>query len=160
AIFLTRQLLSYLPACAGDVLPIAPPLEPAGPDPGGVVPIDPRRIYDVRTAIDGIVDADSFLESSPGWAPNLVTGFARIEGGPVGIAANQPRHLAGVLDVDASQKGAHFVRTCNNFQIPLIVLVDTPGFLPGSSQEAAGVIRHGATLLHAFAHSTVPRFTV
>jgi acetyl-CoA carboxylase carboxyltransferase component len=160
AIFLTRRLLSYLPACAGDALPIAPAAEPAGADPGAVVPIDARRVYDVRAAIDGIVDADSFLESSPEWAPNLVTGFARIEGGPVGIAANQPRHLAGVLDVEASQKAAEFVRTCNAYGVPLVVLVDTPGFLPGSSQEALGVIRHGAKLLHAFAESTVPRFTV
>jgi acetyl-CoA carboxylase carboxyltransferase component len=160
AIFLTRQLLTYLPASKGEALPIAPAAEPAGPDPGAVVPLDARRIYDVRAVIDGIVDADSFLEASPHWAPNLVTGFARIEGGPIGIVANQPRHLAGVIDVAASEKGAEFVRTCNAFGVPLVVLVDTPGFLPGSSQEALGVIRHGAKLLRAFAASTVPRFTV
>ena len=124
------------------------------------MPLDGRRIYDVRDAINGIVDAESLLESTPHWARNLVTAFARIEGMPVGIVANQPRHLGGVIDAEASQKGGRFVRTCNAFGIPLVVLVDTPGFLPGSQQEAIGVIRHGAKLLHAFAEATVPRFTV
>jgi acetyl-CoA carboxylase carboxyltransferase component len=160
AIFLVRQLLSYLPASAWDTPPTAPGADPAGPDPGGVVPLDSRRVYDVRAAIDGIVDADSLLESSPAWAPNLVTALARIEGRPVGIIANQPRHLGGVIDADAAQKGGRFVRTCNAFGLPLVVLVDTPGFLPGSRQEAIGVIRHGAKLLHAFAEARVPRFTV
>jgi acetyl-CoA carboxylase carboxyltransferase component len=160
AVLLTRRLLSYLPTCAGDPLPSATPAEPAGADPGTVVPLDDRRVYDVRAVVDGIVDSGSFLEASPKWARNLVTAFARIEGGPVGIIANQPRYLAGVLDVDASQKGAEFVRTCTAFGIPLVVLVDTPGFLPGTKQETRGVIRHGARLLHAFAESTVPRFSV
>jgi acetyl-CoA carboxylase carboxyltransferase component len=160
AIFLVRQLLSYLPANAWEPPPVTTAADPVGPDPGGVVPIEPRRVYDVRDAIDGIVDAESVLEASPGWAPNLVTALARIEGRPVGIVANQPRHLGGVIDSEASQKGARFVRTCNAFGLPLVVLVDTPGFLPGSSQEVAGVIRHGAKLLHAFAEATVPRFTV
>ncbi|MGH2944378.1 MAG: acyl-CoA carboxylase subunit beta, partial [Solirubrobacteraceae bacterium] len=160
AIFLVRQLLTYLPASTWDAPPVALSAEPAGPDPGGTVPLDGRRAYDVRDAIDGIVDADSFLESAADWAPNLVTALARIDGTPVGIVANQPRHLGGVIDADASQKGARFVRTCNAFGLPLVVLVDTPGFLPGSKQEAIGVIRHGAKLLHAFAEATVPRFTV
>jgi len=160
AIFLVRQLLTYLPASAGETVPAATAADPSGPDPGGVVPLDSRRVYDVRNAIEGIVDADSLLESSADWAPNLVCGFARIEGRPVGIVANQPRHLGGVIDADASQKGGRFVRTCNAFGIPLVVLVDTPGFLPGAKQEAIGVIRHGAKLLHAFAEATVPRFTV
>jgi acetyl-CoA carboxylase carboxyltransferase component len=160
AVFLARQLLSYLPASAWDTPPLALPADPAGPDPGGVVPLDGRRVYDVRDAIDGIVDADSVLESAPRWGPNLVTALARIDGIPVGIVANQPRHLGGVIDAEASQKGARFVRTCNAFGVPLVVLVDTPGFLPGSKQEAIGVIRHGAKLLHAFAEATVPRFTV
>jgi acetyl-CoA carboxylase carboxyltransferase component len=160
AVFLVRQLLAYLPASAWDPAPAALPADPARPDPGGVVPLDGRRSYDVRDAIDGIVDAESFLESSPRWAPNLVTAFARIDGAPIGVVANQPRHLGGVIDAEASQKGGRFVRTCNAFGIPLVVLVDTPGFLPGSKQEAIGVIRHGAKLLHAFAEATVPRFTV
>jgi acetyl-CoA carboxylase carboxyltransferase component len=160
AIFLVRQLLTYLPSSAWDAPPVALAADPAGPDPGGTVPLDSRRAYDVRDAIDGIVDAESFLESAPRWAPNIVTAFARIEGMPVGIVANQPRHLGGVIDAEASQKGGRFVRTCNAFGIPLVVLVDTPGFLPGSKQESIGVIRHGAKLLHAFAEATVPRFTV
>jgi acetyl-CoA carboxylase carboxyltransferase component len=160
AIFLVRQLLTYLPSSAWDAPPVALAADPAGPDPGGTVPLDGRRAYDVRDAIDGIVDAESFLESAPRWAPNIVTAFARIEGMPVGIVANQPRHLGGVIDAEASQKGGRFVRTCNAFGIPLVVLVDTPGFLPGSKQESIGVIRHGAKLLHAFAEATVPRFTV
>lgn len=160
AVFLVRQLLSYLPDSAWDKAPVALPAEPAGPDPGGIVPLDGRRVYDVRDAMNGIIDADSFLESSPAWAPNLVTGLGRIDGMPVGLVANQPRHLGGVIDAEASQKGARFVRTCNAFALPLVVLVDTPGFMPGSKQEAIGVIRHGAKLLHAFAEATVPRFSV
>jgi acetyl-CoA carboxylase carboxyltransferase component len=160
AVFVVRQLLSYLPANAWDTAPVALSVDPAGPDPGGVVPLDGRRAYDVRAAIDGIVDADSLLESAPLWAPNLVTAFGRIDGMPIGIVANQPRYLGGVIDADASQKGGRFVRTCNAFGIPLVVLVDTPGFLPGSKQEAIGVIRHGAKLLHSFSEATVPRFTV
>jgi len=136
------------------------PVPPAGADAGGVVPIDSRRAYDVRDAMLGIFDGDSLLEVSPAWARNLVTALARLDGRPVGVVANQPKHLGGVIDADASQKGARFVRTCNAFGLPLIVLVDTPGFLPGSEQEAMGVIRHGAGLLHAFAEATVPRVTV
>jgi acetyl-CoA carboxylase carboxyltransferase component len=114
----------------------------------------------VRDVARGIVDAGSILEVARDWAPNIVTLLARIDGRPVGVVANQPRHLGGVIDAAASQKGARFVRTCNAFQIPLVVLVDTPGFLPGSQQETIGVIRHGAKLLHAFAEATVPRITV
>src|SRR3954454_12303909 len=158
--FLVRQVLSYLPAHDWEAPPRSEPADPSGPDPGGVVPIESRRVYDVRDAIAGIVDGGSVLGSSPDWAPNLVTAFARIDGRPVGIVANQPRHLGGVIDAEASQKGGRFVRTCNAFGIPLVVLVDTPGFLPGSKQEAIGVIRHGAKLLHAFAEASVPRFTV
>jgi acetyl-CoA carboxylase carboxyltransferase component len=160
SIFLVRELLAYLPQNAWATAPLATSAEPDGPDPGGVAPIDPRRAYDTREVIRGIVDGGSILEVSPRWAQNLVTAFARIEGRPVGIVANQPRHLGGVIDADAAQKGSRFVRTCNAFGIPLVVLVDTPGFLPGTSQESIGVIRHGAKLLYAFAEATVPRFTV
>ena len=124
------------------------------------MPANPRRPYDMRAVLAGVFDAESVLEVAPRWAPNVVTAFARLEGGPVGVLANQPAHLGGVLDADASQKAARFVRTCNAFGLPIIVLVDTPGFLPGTRQEAAGVIRHGAKLLHAFAEATVPRLTV
>jgi acetyl-CoA carboxylase carboxyltransferase component len=160
SIFLVRQLLGYLPDHAGERPPRATPADPDAPPPGACVPSDPRRAYDVRDVARGIADAGSMLEVAPRWAPNIVTLLARIDGRPVGIVANQPRHLGGVIDADASQKGARFVRTCNAFQIPLVVLVDTPGFLPGSPQEAIGVIRHGAKLLHAFAEATVPRVTV
>jgi acetyl-CoA carboxylase carboxyltransferase component len=160
AIFIVRQLLGYLPSSAGERPPPAGALEPAGPDPGAAVPLDSGRVYDVRTAIEGIVDADSLLEAAPRWARNLVTALARIDGRPVGIVASQPRHLGGVIDAEASQKGARFVRMCDAFGLPLVVLVDTPGFLPGSGQEAAGAIRHGAGLLRAFAAARVPRITV
>jgi acetyl-CoA carboxylase carboxyltransferase component len=160
AIFLVRQLLSYLPANAWTPPPAHAPADPAGADPGGTVPLEMRRGYDVRVALDGIVDAESMLEYAPEWAPNIVTAFARIQGTAIGVIANQPRHLGGVIDADASQKAARFVTTCDRFGLPLVVLVDTPGFLPGSRQESAGVIRHGARLLHAFAQATVPRFTV
>jgi acetyl-CoA carboxylase carboxyltransferase component len=107
-----------------------------------------------------LVDGGELLEISAGWARNLVTGLARIDGRTVGVIANQPRYLGGVLDAASSQKGAHFVSKCNSFGVPLLVLVDTPGYMPGTKQEAAGVIRFGATLVRAFAEATVPRVTV
>jgi len=114
----------------------------------------------VRSVIAGIADGGDLLEVAPGWARNLVTAFVRIEGRPVGVIANQPRYLGGVLDTASSEKGARFVSQCDAFGVPMLVLVDTPGFMPGSSQEAAGVIRLGATFVHAFARATVPRVTV
>jgi acetyl-CoA carboxylase carboxyltransferase component len=107
-----------------------------------------------------LCDGGRLLEIGPRYARNIVCALARIDGRAVGIVANQPRHLGGVLDADGAQKAARFVRTCNLFGLPLVVLVDTPGFLPGTKQEAAGVIRHGAKLVHAFAECTVPRVTV
>lgn len=160
AILLARRLLTYLPQNASAAPPQAPAVEPTGPDPGGLVPLDPRSPYDMRRALEGIIDGGSLLEVAPSWAPNIVTAFARVEGRPIGIVANQPNHVGGVIDAEASQKGGRFVRTCNAFGIPLAVFVDTPGFLPGIEQEAIGVIRHGAKLLHAFAEASVPRFTV
>jgi acetyl-CoA carboxylase carboxyltransferase component len=114
----------------------------------------------VRDALRGVVDAGSLLELCPRWARNVVTTFARIEGRPVGIVANQPHHLAGVLDAEASEKAARFVTFCDSFGLPLIAVVDTPGFMPGSKQERAGVIRHGASLVRAFAAARVPKLTV
>jgi acetyl-CoA carboxylase carboxyltransferase component len=130
------------------------------PDPGRHVPAASRGVYDVRHVARDIVDDGRLLEVAPRWARNIVVGFARLEGRPVGIVANQPRHLGGVLDVSASEKGARFVATCDAFRVPLLVLVDTPGFMPGTSQESAGVIRHGAELVRAFASATVTRLTV
>lgn len=129
-------------------------------DPGRHVPDSPRRVYDVRDVARDLLDDGELLEVARRWAPNLVVGLGRLCGRPVGIVANQPRHLAGVIDVSASEKGARFVRTCGHFGIPLVVLVDTPGFMPGSGQESAGIIRHGAELVRAFAGSSVPRVTV
>jgi acetyl-CoA carboxylase carboxyltransferase component len=129
-------------------------------DPGDLVPAAPRRTYDVRDVIRAIADAGQLLEMAPRWARNMVTGFCRIEGRAVAVIANQPRYLGGVIDSDASEKAARFVRTCSSFGLPLVVLVDTPGFMPGMSQESAGVIRHGAALLRAFAEADVPRLTV
>jgi acetyl-CoA carboxylase carboxyltransferase component len=160
SIFLVRQLLGYFPQNAWETLPERTPVAPSGAQPAGVVPVDPRRPYDMCAVLQGVFDGDSVLEVSPRWAPNIVTAFGRLDGRPVGVIANQPRYLGGVIDAVASQKAARFVRVCNAFGLPLAVLVDTPGFLPGTQQEAAGVIRHGAKLLHAFAEATVPRLTV
>jgi acetyl-CoA carboxylase carboxyltransferase component len=129
-------------------------------DPGAVVPIEPRRVYDVRDALRGIVDAGSLLELCPRWARNVVTTLARVDGRPLGVVANQPRHLAGVLDAEGSEKAARFVQFCDSFGLPLVAVVDTPGFMPGSRQERAGVIRHGASLVRAFAAARVPKLTV
>jgi propionyl-CoA carboxylase beta chain len=160
ALALARRVLSYLPSSAWSPLPTVESRGPAHDDPGAVVPSQARDPYDVREVIAGIVDEGSLLELQEGWARNLVIGFARIEGGTVGIVANQPAWLAGVLDASASEKGARFVRFCDAFGIPLVVLVDVPGFLPGSSQEHGGVIRRGAKLLHAFTSATVPRISL
>jgi acetyl-CoA carboxylase carboxyltransferase component len=149
----TRALLSYL---GPPVDPVAPPLI----DPGGLVPRAPRKTYDVRGVIRAVADGGEFFELGPRWARNMTTGFCRIEGRAVGVVANQPRHLGGVIDSDASEKAARFVDTCSSFGLPLVVFVDTPGFMPGVAQESAGVIRHGASLLRAFARATVPRLTV
>ena len=117
-------------------------------------------MYDVRDVVRRVVDGGKLLEVAERWARNMVVGFARIEGRSVGIVANNPHRLGGCIDSEAAQKAARFVRTCNSFGLPLVVLVDAPGFIPGTKQEASGVIRHGAKLLHAFAEATVPRLTV
>jgi acetyl-CoA carboxylase carboxyltransferase component len=155
-----RDLLGYLPSHRDAPVPTRESRPASGRDPSACVPRQARRVYDVRDVISCLTDDGELLEVSAGWARNLVTGFARIDGRPVGIIANQPRYLGGVLDAASAQKGARFVSKCNAFRIPLVVLVDTPGFMPGRKQESAGVIRFGASLLHAFAEATVPRVTV
>jgi acetyl-CoA carboxylase carboxyltransferase component len=160
AVQLVRDLLAYLPQQSGHVPPIGPPAEVPFEDPHEVVPTEARHVYDVREVIRSLADGGDMLEMSARWARNMVTAFARIDGRPVGVIANQPWYLGGVIDSDAAQKAAKFVRICNSFGLPLVVLVDTPGFLPGTKQEGAGVIRHGAKLLHAFSEAVVPKVTV
>ncbi|MCW3047911.1 MAG: methylmalonyl-CoA carboxyltransferase [Solirubrobacterales bacterium] len=157
---MVRTALAHLPSRAGDALPLHPPADPAPGDPGDVLPDRDREVYDVRDVAVRLLDGGDLLELAPRWARNLVVGLGRIDGRPVGVIANQPKHLGGCLDVDGSQKGAWFVDLCNRFGVPLVVLVDTPGFLPGTAQEREGVIRHGASLLRAFSVATTPRVTV
>lgn len=163
AISIVRKLLSFLPS--NNLLDpphrLSTPLSLDG-DPGmnELVPEDPKAPLDVLTVIRRLVDDEDFFEVQMDWAKNLVVGFARIQGVVVGIIANQPKVKAGTLDIDASDKGARFIRFCNIFNIPLVTLVDVPGFLPGLQQERGGIIRHGAKLLFAYGAATVPKITV
>jgi acetyl-CoA carboxylase carboxyltransferase component len=160
AVDCARRLLCYLPQAAGGELPQTLSADPELPDPGAAVPASSRSVYDVRKVIAGVVDAGSLFELGQRWARSILTGLARCDGRPVGVIANQPRYLGGVLDAASAQKGARFVETCNALGLPLLVFVDTPGFMPGLQQETAGVIRFGATLLRAFAAASVPKLTV
>jgi acetyl-CoA carboxylase carboxyltransferase component len=160
AALLVRDLLDHLPSHSGER---APRWRAAGPPGYGVaapVPDSDRSVYDVRDVARGILDGGRLLEYAPRWARNIVCGFGRLDGRAVGVVANQPKYLGGVLDAEAGSKAARFVRTCNAFGLPLVVLVDTPGFMPGTRQEKGGVIRHGAKLVHAFAEADVPKVTV
>jgi methylmalonyl-CoA decarboxylase subunit alpha len=157
---LARRLLGFLPSHAGEGPPHGGPAAVPTVDPSTFVPESQRSVYDVRDVIGALVDDGAMLEMSERWARNMVTGFCRIDGRPVGVIANQPWYLGGVIDAAASQKAAKFVRICNSYGLPLVVLVDTPGFLPGTKQEDLGVIRHGAKLLHAFSEAVVPKVTV
>ena len=157
-----RRLLGFLPGNNLEDPPMGPNLKSAtAPDPElrYIVPDDANRPYDMRDIIYRLVD-DDFMEVHQNFAPNVVVGFGRIAGRPVGIVGNQPIHLAGVLDIDASAKAARFVRFCDCFNIPLITLVDVPGFMPGVEQEYGGIIRHGAKLIYAYAEATVPKVCV
>ena len=163
ALQLARRLLSYLPLNNLEEAPIAPaaaPPDSAATELPRVVPEDANAPYDVHEVIARVLDIDSFLEVQLAWAPNLVVGFARLAGRPVGVVANNPAALAGTLDINASTKGARFVRFCDAFNLPLLTFVDVPGFLPGASQEHGGIIRHGAKLLYAYAEATIPLLTV
>ena len=158
-----RELFSFLPSNNMEDPPLRPcadPVERAEAALDTLVPEASDQPYDIRDAIHAIVDDRYFFEVQEHFAPNLVIGFARLNGRSVGIVANQPAHLAGVLDIDASIKGARFVRFCDCFNIPLITFEDVPGFLPGTRQEFGGIIRHGAKLLYAYAEATVPKITV
>ncbi|MGI6576415.1 MAG: acyl-CoA carboxylase subunit beta [bacterium] len=158
-----RQLMSFLP----DNNLQDPPMVATGDDPArleeelrDIVPEEPNRAYDVRDVIYRIVDIGEFMEVQPYYAQNIITGFARINGRTIGIVANQPKILAGCLDINASDKAARFIRFCDCFNIPLISLVDVPGFLPGTGQEFGGIIRHGAKMLYAYSEATVPKITI
>jgi methylmalonyl-CoA carboxyltransferase large subunit len=130
------------------------------PEMSGLVPADSKVGYDMRSVIVRLLDYEDFLEIQPGFAPNIVIGFGRLQGRPLGVIANQPSVAAGALDINASDKAARFVRFCNAFNIPLLTLVDVPGFLPGVQQEYGGIIRHGAKMLFAYSAATVPKLTV
>ena len=160
AALMVRDLLDYLPQNSSEMPRRWPSVDATGISPGDVVPQAPRKVYDVGALVSTLVDGGRFQEVSPRFARNVLCAFARVDGRAVGVVANNPRYLGGVLDADSSQKAARFVRTCNLFGLPLVVLVDTPGFLPGTKQERAGVIRHGAKLVYAFSEATVPRVTV
>jgi acetyl-CoA/propionyl-CoA carboxylase carboxyl transferase subunit len=163
AIALARRLLSYLPLNNLEESPVAPAVAPrssAAAELARVVPEDANSPYDVHEVLGRVVDPETFLEVQAAWAPNLVIGFARLAGTAVGVVANNPGSLAGTLDINASVKGARFVRFCDAFNLPLLTFVDVPGFLPGTAQEHGGIIRHGAKLLYAYAEASVPMLTV
>jgi acetyl-CoA carboxylase carboxyltransferase component len=158
-----RYLLSFLPSNNMEDPPSYAPTDDAerrAPELDDIVPASAREPYDMKEAIRGVVDNGHFYEVFPLWAMNIVVGFARLDGHSVGIVANQPKVLAGTLDIESSEKAARFVRFCDAFNVPLVTFVDVPGFLPGAAQEYGGIIRHGAKLLYAFTEATVPRMTV
>jgi acetyl-CoA carboxylase carboxyltransferase component len=158
-----HRLLSFVPQNNLDDVPTVPTNDDPqrlAPELDTVVPDAPNKPYDILDVIVPTVDDADFFELQPLYAPNIVTGFGRLGGRSIGIVANQPQHLAGVLDIAASRKAARFVRFCDAFNIPLLTFVDVPGFLPGTDQEYGGIIKHGAKLLYAFAEATVPKVTV
>jgi propionyl-CoA carboxylase beta chain len=162
-IMLLRDLLSYLPSNNVDPAPVFPSTDPSDREDEGldsIVPASPTQPYDMHDVLQAVLDRESFLEVHAHFARNLIVGFGRMGGASIGVVANQPAHLAGTLDIDASVKGARFVRFCDAFNIPLVTFEDVPGFLPGAQQEYGGIIRHGAKLLFAFAEATVPKVTV
>jgi propionyl-CoA carboxylase beta chain len=158
-----KQILSYVPQNCEDIAPVYP-YEMKDDESrkvlDSIIPENPNHPYDMREVVEGIVDEASFLEVHKNYADNIVVGFARIAGRSIGVVGNQPQSMAGVLDNDASVKAARFVRFCDSFNVPLLVLVDVPGFLPGTDQEWNGIITNGAKLLYAFSEATVPRVTV
>lgn len=163
AIALSRRILGYLPSNNVE----NPPYRPAGDDPlrmdpglNAIVPIDPATPYSMHAVIDRIVDSNSFIEVQAEWARNVIVGLARIGGHSVGLVAQEPMEMAGVLDIDASDKVTRFVRMCDCYNVPLVTLIDSPGFLPGVDQEHRGIIRHGAKVVYAYSEATVPKISV
>ncbi|MFJ5964955.1 acyl-CoA carboxylase subunit beta [Bacillus sp. NPDC093026] len=155
-----RTLLTYIPTKQKTACHAVEKTKHDPSDPGTILPKDPARTYDVKKMITALTDHVSFFETQPCFSKNIVTGFARLQGSSIGIVANQPKVLAGSLDLDAADKAARFIRFCDAFHIPILTLVDVPGFLPGEKAEHAGIIRHGAKLLYAYAEATVPKVTV
>ena len=162
AILIAKKLLSFLPQNNSEDAPIVDPDYVVEPNEKlrEILPVEGNKGYDIRDVIREIVDHADFLEVQAGWAQNIVVGFGRIVGRTVGIIANQPSVMSGVLDIDSSDKASKFVRLCNAFNIPVVNLVDVPGFLPGVAQEHNGIIRHGAKMLYAYSAATVPKITV
>jgi len=163
ALMMTRRLVSFLPGSNREQPPVIPTDDPADrsdPSLNTLVPDNPNKPYDIKELLIKVVDENDFFELQPDHAKNIIIGFARMEGQPVGIVANQPLVLAGCLDIKSSIKAARFVRFCDAFHIPIITFVDVPGFMPGTSQEYGGIIKHGAKLLYAYAEATVPKITV
>ncbi len=162
-LMMVRELVSFIPSNNMEEPPVQTTTDPIDRKIEAlneVVPVDPNKPYDMKDIIFKIIDDEHFLEVQPNYAANIIIGFARFGGKSVGIVANQPAHLAGVLDINSSAKAARFVRFCDAFNIPLVTLVDVPGFLPGTQQEFGGIIKHGAKLLYAFAEATVPKITL
>jgi propionyl-CoA carboxylase beta chain len=160
---LIRELMTFLPQNNAEDPPLRPTTDPADradPELQAVVPDQPNKPYDIKDIVRPVLDDRYFFEVQADYAPNIVIGFGRLGGRPVGIVANQPAHLAGCLDISASVKAARFVRFCDCFNIPLVTFEDVPGFLPGTAQEFGGIIKHGAKLLYAFCEATVPKLTV
>ncbi len=158
-----RELISFLPSNNMEDPPVKSTIDPSDrtdENLQNMVPADPNKPYDMHEIIQIVIDNKHFLEVQPRYAQNIICGFARFAGHPVGIVANQPAHLAGVLDINSSTKAARFVRFCDAFNLPLITFVDVPGFLPGTAQEFGGIIKHGAKLLYAFSEATVPKITI
>lgn len=163
AMLMLRELISYLPSNNMEDPPIKPTTDEVTREDESLqtlIPNDPNKPYDIKDLITTVVDNQNFFELQPHHAQNIIIGFARIGGKTIGIVANQPCVLAGVLDIDSSVKGARFVRFCDAFNIPIVTFVDVPGFLPGTTQELGGIIRHGAKLLYAYSEATVPKITI
>jgi len=162
-ILLIRKMIEYLPQNNLEDPPVTEctdPVDRLEDSLNDIIPEDPHQPYDIKDVIHAIVDHDEFLEFHRHYAKNIIVGFAKFNGIPVGIVANQPNFLAGVLNIDASRKAARFVRFCDAFNIPVLTLVDVPGFLPGSAQEYGGIITHGAKLMFAYGEATVPKITI
>jgi propionyl-CoA carboxylase beta chain len=161
-LMMVRELLSFLPSNNLEDAPIVPTdsTNEENESLNTIIPEDPNKPYDIKQIIEGVVDDGYFFEVMAGFAPNIVIGFAHLDGKTIGVVANQPAYQAGVLDIDASDKAARFIRFCDCFNIPLITFEDVPGFLPGTIQEHNGIIRHGAKIVYAFVEATVPKITI